>query len=429
MKKRITAIFLSVMLVLIPVLSWADEAADDTVPLEITALNSCIMDYDTGELLYKNAEDEQLPVASIAKMMSVYVVMDKIKSEELSLDTVVPISQNVYELSRNENYKMMANLEYDETYTLDEMLDMIIIDSAAACVTAVAELVSGNEAEFVKLMNAKAAEIGINSVFHNGTGVCLNPDTDNEENLMSAREVAIMTRHMIQDYPELLERTKRATVDFHGATYENLNKLFTTYYYEGADGFKNGMTDASGYCMCGTAERGGKRIITVALRCESNDARFTDSISMFDYAFDMLGVEKPAAAAEAEPRIIVDGNLVEFPDQQPVIIDGRTFVPVRGVLETMGKKVEWDEARQAVTISDDLITLELVIGSPTMSNAVTDPVSGEVFEFNSELDAPPRVINDRTCLPIRAVAEGFGVKVDWNDENHTVIIDTGASTC
>ena len=96
MKKRITAIFLSVMLVLIPVLSWADEAADDTVPLEITALNSCIMDYDTGELLYKNAEDEQLPVASIAKMMSVYVVMDKIKSEELSLDTVVPISQNVY---------------------------------------------------------------------------------------------------------------------------------------------------------------------------------------------------------------------------------------------------------------------------------------------------------------------------------------------
>ncbi len=426
--RKITAILLAIILLSLPVLSYSDEMTESDKKPEITALNSCIMDYDTGEILYANAEDEHLPVASIAKMMSVYVVMDKIKTGELTLDTVVPISENVYNLSRNEEYKMMAKLEYDETYTLNEMLDMIIIDSAAACVTAVAELVSGNEGEFVNLMNAKAAEIGINSVFHNGTGVCLNPDTDNEENLMSAKEVAVMTRHMIQDYPELLERTKQASVDFHGNVYENLNKLFTTYYYEGADGFKNGMTDASGYCMCGTAERGGKRVITVALRCESNDARFTDTISMFDYAFDKLGIDA-TQAEDATPRIIVDGNLVTFPDQQPVIIDGRTFVPVRGVLETMNKKVEWDEERQAVIISDELITLELVIGSPTMLNAVTDPVSGEVFKFESELDAPPRIINDRTCLPIRAVAEGFGVKVDWNDENHTVIIDTGASTC
>lgn len=429
MRQRIVSCILAIVLVLLPCMAWCDEATSEIPKPEVTALNSCIMDYDTGELLYAIDENEQLPVASIAKMMSVYVVMDKIKSGELSLDTVVPISENVYNLSRNENYKMMANLEYDETYTLNEMLDMIIIDSAAACVTAVAELVSGNERDFVALMNAKAAEIGIDSVFHNGTGVCLNPDTDGEENLMSAKEVAIMTRCMIRDYPELLNRTKQATVDFHGTTYENLNKLFTTYYYEGADGFKNGMTEASGYCMCGTAERGGKRVITVALRCESNDARFTDTINMFNYAFDVLGVEKPQTTIDEIPRIIVDGNLVEFPDQQPVVIDGHTFVPVRGVLETMGKKVEWDEQRQAVIISDDLITLELIINSPVMSNAVTDPVSGEVFRFDSDLEAAPRLINDRTCLPIRAVAEGFGVKVDWDDDTHTVIIDTGASTC
>ena len=99
-------------------------------------------------------------------------------------------------------------MNIEEEYTLDEMIDMIVIDSAAACVTACAELLCGNEREFVKRMNAKAEEIGIESEIHNGTGVCINPDTDDEENLMSAREVAIMTRRMIEDYPEILERTK-----------------------------------------------------------------------------------------------------------------------------------------------------------------------------------------------------------------------------
>lgn len=427
MKRTLSLMLVAVMLL---IMTMSSAAFAEGKELNITALNSCIMDYDTGEMLYANAENEQLPVASIAKMMSVYVVLDKIKDGELSLDTVVPISENVYDLSRLEDYKMMVNLEYDEVYTLDEMLDMIVIDSAAACVTAVAELVSGNEAEFVKLMNAKADEIGIGSVFHNGTGVCLNPDTDNEENMMSAAEVAIMARHMIQDYPEILERTKRAETEFHGETYYNLNKLFTTYYYEGADGFKNGMTDASGYCMCGTAIRDGKRVITVALRCEDNDARFTDSIAMFDYGFDKLGVSKPQIDnTNVEPKIIVDGNLVEFADQQPVIINDRTYVPVRGVLEAMGKNVEWNEERQMVVIFDEYITLRLVIGSPIMANEVTDPVSGEVFAFDSPLDAPPMIINDRTCLPIRAVAEGFGVKVEWDEGTRMVIIDTGASTC
>lgn len=402
--------------------NYADELKD-----KVTALNAYIMDCETGETLYARAENEQLPVASIAKMMSVYVVLDKIKDGSLTLDTAVPISENVYKLSRVPDYKMMVRLEYDEVYTLDEMIDMIVIDSAAACVTAVAELVSGSETEFVKLMNAKAKEIGIDSVFYNGTGVCLNPETD-KENLMSAKEVAVMAQHMIRDYPEILDRTKRASVDFHGSTYYNLNKLFTTYSYDGADGFKNGMTEASGYCMCGTAQRNGRRIITVGLRCLDNDARFTDTIAMFDYGF-----KKPEAAAglpetpgggSDEVKVFVDGVRIVFDDQGPVIIDGRTLVPIRKVTEAMGKKVGWDGELRRADVSDDYTTLELFIENPLMHSIVKNPVTGEISEYDTELDAPPKIINDRTCLPIRAVVEGFGMKVDWDDNTKSVLINT-----
>ena len=91
--------------------------------------------------------------------------------------------------------------------------------------------------------------------------------------------------------------------EFHGNTYYNLNKLFTDYYYEGADGFKNGMTNASGYCMCGTAELDGKRVITVSLPSESNEARFTDTIKMFNYGFKKLGVDTSGAEQRADEPV------------------------------------------------------------------------------------------------------------------------------
>ena len=421
MKKRLS--ILLVVSIMVSMLIPFAVHAEDALP-EVTAEHAYIMDYATGETLFERNADEQVPVASIAKMMSVYVVLDKIKAGELTLDTIVPISENVYNLSRVPDYKMMVNLEYDEQYTLDEMIDMIVIDSAAACVTAVAELASGNEEEFVKLMNAKAKEIGIDSVFYNGAGVCLNPETD-KENLMSAREAAIMAQHMIEDYPEILERTKQASVDFHGSTYYNLNKLFSTYPYEGADGFKNGMTEASGYCMCGTAERDGKRVITVALKCIDNDARFTDTIAMFDFGFGKLLALADETDGDDSIKVTLNGEYIAFADQQPVIIDGRTLVPLRGVMETMGKHVEWNGETRGIAVSDGLTTVKLTVDSDTMYVEKADSVTGQLTDNETVfLDVPPTIINDRTCLPIRAVAESFGASVDWDDNTRTVVIKT-----
>ncbi len=402
---------------------------------KLTSGSAFVMDYETGKELYAYDADSQKAVASIAKMMSIYVIYDAIKNGEIDFDTVVPISENVYNLSRVEDYKMMVNLEYDETYTVEEMIDMIIIDSAAACVTAVAELISGSEAEFVKRMNLKAEEIGIDSVFYNGTGVCLNPETD-KENQMSAREVALMTRAMIEDYPEVLEKTKEASVDFHGKTYYNLNKMFTDYYYEGADGFKNGMTTASGYCMCGTAIRDGKRVITVTLPSDSNEARFTDTAKMFDYGFSALGVSISEEAAENpnEPvfgegdsvNINIDGNYeMKFSGQQPVIVEGRAMIPVRELLETLEKKVDWNNDTRQAIISDDVTTVKLSPDSSVMIKEVVNPITGEITTEEVSLDVAPIVVNGRVLLPIRAVVEAFGAAVIWENDTRTILIIAG----
>lgn len=393
-----------------------------------------IMDYETGKELYAFDADVRRPVASIAKMMSVYVILDAIRDGEVSLDTVVPISKNVYELSRVEDYKMMVNLEYNEVYTLDEMIDMIVIDSAAACVTAVAELLSGTEKNFVARMNQKAYEIGIGSVFYNGTGVCLDPETDSE-NLMSAREVAIMTRRMIQDYPEILERTKRSSVEFHGQTYYNLNKLFTDYYYEGADGFKNGMTDAAGYCMCGTAELGGKRLITVTLPSDSNEARFTDTIKMFNYGFYLLGVNTAGATIPPEitslppaedVRINIDGNyLMSFEGPEPFFEGDTLMVPARALMETLLKNVSWDESTGQVTISDDIISLTLTPGSAEALRRTVNPLDMTVTEEAVALPASPVITRDTLFVPVREVCEAFDLAVIWDYDAAVLMIIAG----
>ncbi len=401
---------------------------------KLSSKSAFIMDFETGNELYSFDPYTQRPVASIAKMMSVYVILDAIKNGEISLDTIVPISENVYNLSRVEDYKMMVNLEYSETYTVDEMLDMIIIDSAAACVTAVAELISGSETEFVKRMNQKAQEIGINSVFYNGTGVCLNKETD-KENLMNAYEVAVMTRKMIQDYPSVLERTKCASVDFHGKTYYNLNKLFTDFYYKGADGFKNGMTEASGYCMCATALIDGKRVITVTLPSASNEERFTDSIKMFDYGLTLLGANvtnatvkenTPTIKDSSNVKINIDGNYeMIFKTGNVKLVNSALLVPIRELMETMYKTVSWDENSKEVVISDATGEVRIKTNSNLMTIKTVNPIDNSETLTTLTMSEKCFIDNSVTYAPLKDVVEAFSAAVIFDEDTNTLLIIAG----
>lgn len=133
--------------------------------------------------------------------------------------------------------------------------------------------------------------------------------------------------------------------------------------------------------------------------------------------------------ADGDVKIVVDGNEILFPDQGPVIIDGRTMVPIRSVMEALGMVVGWDAENSMVTVSNGESTIKLAINSNIMINEATDIMTGEKMTFETELEVAPLLINDRTCLPIRAVVEAFGIAVSWDDETRSVMIMSDILLC
>ncbi len=395
--------------------------------VKLTSESAYVMDYNSGDVLYSFNSEEKKPVASISKMMSMYVMLDALKNGEISLDTIVPISENVYKLSRIKEFKTMVNLEYDEEYTVDEMLDMIAVYSAAACVVAMAELICGDESAFVERMNDKAIQIGIDCTFNNSTGVRINPLKD-KENLMSAKDVAVMTRQMIKDYPEILDRTSLVKKDFHGSEYYNQNKLISENKYPLADGFKNAMTATAGYCMCATAEKGEDRIIAVTLHSGSNETRFDDCIKMLDFGFDNKSKYEEIVMFEKSEdiKINIDGNYpMIFTGAQPMLSGGKVFVGVKELMEALGKEVIINSLDAGVTVRDEAVTVTVVPGSLLMKTAMTNLMTGEIREENVTLSAAPIICGDTVLAPINDIVEVFEASVIFDKDSQTLFIIAG----
>lgn len=121
---------------------------------------------------------------------------------------------------------------------------------------------------------------------------------------------------------------------------------------------------------------------------------------------------------EIKVNVTVNGDTIFFKDQQPVLINSRTLLPIRSVAEAMGKSVEWSAELSQVRISDSFTSVNLIIGNKTMIKTTSDG------SIEIPLDVAPIIINERTCMPVRAVAEAFMAEVTWEEETQTVIINT-----
>ena len=147
----------------------------------------CLIDQDTGTVLYEKNADQQMPIASITKVMTLLLTFEAIHDGRLTLDTLVPVSEHAYHMGGSQIW-----LEPGEQFTLDEMIKAICVSSANDAAVAVAELVGGSEQGFVQMMNDRAAELGMtNTTFHNACGL------DTEGHLSTARDVAIMSRQIL----------------------------------------------------------------------------------------------------------------------------------------------------------------------------------------------------------------------------------------
>ena len=261
----------------------------------------CLIDQDTGTVLYEKNADQQMPIASITKVMTLLLTFEAIHDGRLTLDTLVPVSEHAYHMGGSQIW-----LEPGEQFTLDEMIKAICVSSANDAAVAVAELVGGSEQDFVQMMNDRAAELGMtNTTFHNACGL------DTEGHLSTARDVAIMSRRILTTCPEVLHYTGIWTDTLRGGATQlvNTNKLLRRY--NGITGLKTGTTGGAGVCISASATRDGLNLIAVVLGAPSSKDRFEAAATLLDYGFAAWRAA-PLPAMEDRPLLIkVKGSAEE----------------------------------------------------------------------------------------------------------------------
>ena len=216
----------------------------------------------------------------MTKVMTAYIILEELEAGRISLDSRFSISDNAANISRNSGYPTAVPLPYGGDIDVDTLLKLILIPSASASCIVAAENIAGSEAAFVQRMNETAQRLGLTASYENCHGAL--PHT------ITARSQAALVRSCIQRFPQILQYTSMTSVYYGGVTWNNTNKLLTSYYYEGCDGFKTGTITEAGYCLCATAVRDGHRIITVVMHSSDNDRRHRDSQALLDYGFAVL---------------------------------------------------------------------------------------------------------------------------------------------
>ncbi|WP_099221773.1 D-alanyl-D-alanine carboxypeptidase PBPD1 [Listeria costaricensis] len=277
----------------------------------VNANAAIAIEESTGKVLYQKDADKLMGIASMTKMMDEYILLEQINSGKLKWDDKVTISDYAYKISQDTSLSNVP-LRLGEEYTVQELYEAMAIYSANGAAIALAEKMAGSEAEFVDMMNKKAEELNLGEhKFVNSTGLN-NSDlkggqqvgSATDENQMTARGMAKLAKHLIDDYPEILKTSSITKKTFREGTSDaidmtNWNWLLPGLLYgrEGVDGLKTGTTDYAGMCLTATAEQDGMRVITVVMHAnggdsssDHNSARFDETNKMLDYAFNNFKV-------------------------------------------------------------------------------------------------------------------------------------------
>lgn len=251
--------------------------------IETNAKSSVLIETNSKTVLSEQEKDVELPPASMTKMMTLLLVMEKLSEGKISLDDMVPISAYSSSMGGSQVY-----LEEGVSYKLETLLKSVAIASANDAAVALAEYVAGSKDEFIKLMNEKVKELGLKHTnFKNVHGL------DEEGHYSSAYDMAMIGLELL-NHPKILDYTKiyEDYVEHPNGNKTwivNTNKLIN--YYEGVDGLKTGFTNNSGYCITVTAKRGNMRLISVVMGETDNKIRNQDIMSLLNYGFSNFKLE------------------------------------------------------------------------------------------------------------------------------------------
>ena len=272
--KAIRNFFLSACSV---ILALAVFAAAPARAIETPAEYALMIDYDTGAVLLEKNADKQMYPASMTKMMTIYLLFERLANGAISLDDTLPVSEKAW---RKGGSKMFVKA--GDRVRIDDLIQGIIVQSGNDACIVVAEGLAGSEDAFATLMNEKARELGMtNSNFKNSTGW---PDP---EHVTTPRDLAILAVRLLKDFPQYFKYFSEKSFTYNGIKQGNRNPLL--YKNMGADGFKTGHTQESGYGLVGTAKRGDRRIILVINGLQSVRQRASESERLIEWGFREFG--------------------------------------------------------------------------------------------------------------------------------------------
>lgn len=236
--------------------------------LETKAKQAILLDYETGDIMFEKDADAKMFPASMTKMMTAFMVFDRIKNGSLSLDDTLPVSEKAW---RKGGSKMF--IEVGKQIRVEDLLRGIIIQSGNDATIVVAEGLSGSEDAFAAEMTAKAHELGMmGTQFKNASGW---PDP---EHYTTARDLSILASAIIRDHPEFYHIYSETSFTYNGIDQANRNPLL--YQNIGVDGLKTGHTEASGYGLTASAVSGDRRLVLVLNGMESKKDRTSESKSV-----------------------------------------------------------------------------------------------------------------------------------------------------
>lgn len=273
--RKIIAVILCVLLCAHPAYAASDEKIDLSAPSVI------LIEASTGQSIYEENADERLPPASVTKVMTMLLIFDAIEEGKIKMEDSVTVSEYAASMGGSQVF-----LEPGEVQTVDTMLKCIAVASANDACVAMAEYISGSESEFVNQMNERAQSLGMkNTHFMNCNGL------DADGHLTTARDIALMSRELINKHPKVHEyatiwmenithTTKKGTSEFGLA---NTNKLIRHYEY--ATGLKTGSTSKAKFCLSATAKKDGIELIAVIMAAPDSRQRVKDSITLLNHGF------------------------------------------------------------------------------------------------------------------------------------------------
>lgn len=347
-----------IALALLFILSTFNAHSQNAIPAppELAAKAYLLIDANSGAVLVEHNADEQLPPASLTKMMTAYVLAEEITAGRVKEDDMVRITENAWSQNPIFNGSSLMWIEPGKDVSIEDLQRGIIISSGNDSSVAVAEHIAGTEAVFAEMMNTNATRLGmLNTHYVNSHGL---PDP---AHLTTARDLAILAKAMINDHPKQYAIYKELEFTFNNIRQYNRNTLLLQD--PSVDGLKTGHTNEAGYCLVASAQRNDMRLISVVMGTKSTKARKNDTAALLNYGFHFYQTQtafEPMTEL-AKPRIWKGEQ-----DYVPVgLLDKVVLTLPRG---------KYDELQTDVTLNSE-IAAPLAVGDAV--GMVTVTLDGE----------------------------------------------------